>query len=163
MFDGPKERIGSCLPLGFQRHCSVTRMLCDDALNMSAHAQQMSSRWLRWPPTKPAQLLLLQEPRIVWAVNAVNLHALPITCLSESIFVAKPHAPWVSDTRNLWKPEWLPPRCGPTLRDASFVLTSILGIHFKGLSRGAPRYLLRREEVVPKYRTSCARTRCPLA
>ena len=31
------------------------------------------------------------------------------------------------------------------------------------LSRGAPRSLLRREEVVPKYRTSCAITRCPLA
>ena len=30
----------------------------------------------------------------------------------------------------------------------------------KGLSRGAPRYLLRREEVVPNYRTRCAITRC---
>ena len=32
-------------------------------------------------------------------------------------------------------PEWLPPRCGPTLRDASFVLTSILGMHFHWLCR----------------------------
>ena len=47
-----------------------------------------------------------------------------------SIGESKPHAPWVSDTRNLWKPEWLPPRYGPTPRDASFVLTSILGSHF---------------------------------
>ena len=27
-------------------------------------------------------------------------------------------------------PEWLRLKCGPTLRDASFVLTSILGMHF---------------------------------
>ena len=66
------------------------------ALNVSAYAQQMSSRWLRWPPTKPAQLLLLQEPRIVRAVKVAALHALPIPCLSESICVTSPHALWVS-------------------------------------------------------------------
>ena len=42
MFDGPKQRIGSCFPIGFQRHCSGTS--CGNQVHLVDHVPSLCYR-----------------------------------------------------------------------------------------------------------------------